>query len=343
MFLSERRFSRRTTPRIRPLAIRRPGNSPKRKTSWRTSKPAASRRKSSKPTRTLPMPARRLFARRPISGAAKRCCRPAPSRFRPSINLGRPTRSAEAKAQAMDAALTQLRAPMAVQEVKGNRRLSMPPAPWSIWSDGGLPSAVSRRRSGGASWMSWRPGETMAAGAPVVSLLPPENILVRFFVAETDLATVHREIVALHCAARLICPRQSHLCRRRPNIRRRSSTANRAGKSWSIHRSATGQRRGGAADGQPGRGASGQVEDAAMTGFVIDVHDLHKSFGSRKGRGLLLQVAAGEIALPAPLAAVDVHDQCCAPSTPEDGGGEPAWLMSPNWRALPRRRLLARP
>ena len=29
-----------------------------------------------------------------------------------------------------------------------------------------------------------RPGETMAAGAPVVSLLPPENIFVRFFVPE---------------------------------------------------------------------------------------------------------------------------------------------------------------
>ncbi|HUN47770.1 MAG TPA: HlyD family secretion protein, partial [Stellaceae bacterium] len=37
-----------------------------------------------------------------------------------------------------------------------------------------------------------RPGETMAVGAPVVSLLPPENILVRFFVPEAALATLHR-------------------------------------------------------------------------------------------------------------------------------------------------------
>ena len=36
-----------------------------------------------------------------------------------------------------------------------------------------------------------RPGETMAAGASVVSLLPPENILVRFFVPETALARLH--------------------------------------------------------------------------------------------------------------------------------------------------------
>jgi HlyD family secretion protein len=36
-----------------------------------------------------------------------------------------------------------------------------------------------------------RPGETINAGVPVVSLLPPQNILVRFFVPETELATIH--------------------------------------------------------------------------------------------------------------------------------------------------------
>ncbi|HME20317.1 MAG TPA: HlyD family efflux transporter periplasmic adaptor subunit [Acetobacteraceae bacterium] len=36
-----------------------------------------------------------------------------------------------------------------------------------------------------------RPGETINAGVPVVSLLPPQNILVRFFVPETALATLH--------------------------------------------------------------------------------------------------------------------------------------------------------
>lgn len=35
-----------------------------------------------------------------------------------------------------------------------------------------------------------RPGETVAAGNPVVSLLPPGNILVRFFVPESELALV---------------------------------------------------------------------------------------------------------------------------------------------------------
>jgi HlyD family secretion protein len=35
------------------------------------------------------------------------------------------------------------------------------------------------------------PGETLAAGAPVISLLPPQNIFVRFFIPEPDLALVH--------------------------------------------------------------------------------------------------------------------------------------------------------
>jgi HlyD family secretion protein len=45
-----------------------------------------------------------------------------------------------------------------------------------------------------------RPGETLQAGAPVASLLPPENIFIRFFVPELSLARVHiGETVALTC------------------------------------------------------------------------------------------------------------------------------------------------
>ena len=45
-----------------------------------------------------------------------------------------------------------------------------------------------------------QPGETMAAGAPVVSILPPENIFVRFFVPETALSGLHRgDPVSLSC------------------------------------------------------------------------------------------------------------------------------------------------
>jgi HlyD family secretion protein len=50
-----------------------------------------------------------------------------------------------------------------------------------------------------------QPGETLAAGAPVVSLLPPENILVRFFVPETELARLHPgDLVRVACDS---CPR----------------------------------------------------------------------------------------------------------------------------------------
>jgi HlyD family secretion protein len=44
------------------------------------------------------------------------------------------------------------------------------------------------------------PGEMVEAGAPIVELLPPGNILVRFFVPETALATIHRdEHLAITC------------------------------------------------------------------------------------------------------------------------------------------------
>jgi len=44
------------------------------------------------------------------------------------------------------------------------------------------------------------PGEMMQAGAPVVELLPPANVLVRFFIPEATLATIHRdERLAIAC------------------------------------------------------------------------------------------------------------------------------------------------
>ncbi len=45
-----------------------------------------------------------------------------------------------------------------------------------------------------------RPGETLATGAPVISLLPPANIYVRFFVPETALSSLRRgDQVGLSC------------------------------------------------------------------------------------------------------------------------------------------------
>ncbi len=46
----------------------------------------------------------------------------------------------------------------------------------------------------------FRPGETVPAGRPVVALLPPGNIKVRFFVPEADLPTIRLgEPVAIQC------------------------------------------------------------------------------------------------------------------------------------------------
>jgi len=45
-----------------------------------------------------------------------------------------------------------------------------------------------------------RPGEMLMAGAPVVELLPPENVFVRFFVPEPLLPSIHLgEHMAIHC------------------------------------------------------------------------------------------------------------------------------------------------
>jgi HlyD family secretion protein len=45
-----------------------------------------------------------------------------------------------------------------------------------------------------------RPGETIAAGTPVVSLLPPKNILVRFFVPEATFSALHTgQAVSIGC------------------------------------------------------------------------------------------------------------------------------------------------
>jgi HlyD family secretion protein len=48
----------------------------------------------------------------------------------------------------------------------------------------------------------YRPGEVVPAGRPVVSLLPPGNIKVRFFIPEPVLASIdYGDIVKVHCDA----------------------------------------------------------------------------------------------------------------------------------------------
>ena len=70
----------------------------------------------------------------------------------------------------------------------------------------------------------YRPGEMVPAGRPVVSLLPPGNIKIRFFVPETVLPKIALgEPVTVHCdGCKADVPAQGelHLAQRRSSRRR---------------------------------------------------------------------------------------------------------------------------
>jgi len=115
-------------------------------------------------------------------------------------------RSATARVAALEAALAQVRAPLGrTREIEAqqaavaaaNAALGM--AEWRLSQ-----RRVTAPTAARVADVLARPGETMAAGAPVVSLLPPGNIFVRFFVPESELATVHLgDEVAIVCDS---CP-----------------------------------------------------------------------------------------------------------------------------------------
>jgi HlyD family secretion protein len=111
-------------------------------------------------------------------------------------------RSAAAKVDVAEAALAQLHAPLGREwEIKAQgaavdaARAALEMATWRLDQ-----RRVTAPTGGRVADTFARPGETIAAGAPVVSLLPPANILVRFFIPEAALARVHKgDRVALHC------------------------------------------------------------------------------------------------------------------------------------------------
>ncbi|HUA54064.1 MAG TPA: HlyD family efflux transporter periplasmic adaptor subunit [Candidatus Sulfotelmatobacter sp.] len=115
-------------------------------------------------------------------------------------------RSSEAKVQQTAAALEQSRLPMGRDtEIKAQRaavdalRAALEMAEWRL-----AQRTVVAPAAGRIADVLARPGETIAAGTPVVSLLPPPNIFVRFFVPESALATLHRGApVSFTCDA---CP-----------------------------------------------------------------------------------------------------------------------------------------
>jgi HlyD family secretion protein len=111
-------------------------------------------------------------------------------------------RSANAKIQGLQAMVAQLRAPIGREnEIKAQRQLveslraAVGMAQWRIDQ-----RHVTAPSAGIIADVLARPGETIPAGGAVVSLLPPENIFVRFFVPEPRLAEIHGgDKVALKC------------------------------------------------------------------------------------------------------------------------------------------------
>ncbi len=102
-------------------------------------------------------------------------------------------RSAQAKVSAATAALATAQAPMgrpaaieAQASMVNSLRAALTQAEWRLSQ-----RSVVSPASGVVADVIARPGETLAAGAPVVSLLPPQNIFVRFFIPEPELIRVH--------------------------------------------------------------------------------------------------------------------------------------------------------
>ncbi len=111
-------------------------------------------------------------------------------------------RSAQAKVAAATATLATAQAPMGRgSEIEAQKAMvdslgaALKQAQWRLDQ-----RSVVAPEAGVVADVIAFPGETLAAGAPVVSLLPPENIFVRFFVPEPELAHVHvGDKVAFSC------------------------------------------------------------------------------------------------------------------------------------------------
>jgi HlyD family secretion protein len=111
-------------------------------------------------------------------------------------------RSAEAKVAGAMAALATAQAPMgrpteiaAQTSMVDALEAALKQAQWRLDQRSATSPAV-----GVIADVLARPGETLAAGAPVVSLLLPENIFVRFFIPERELSRAHvGEKVVFQC------------------------------------------------------------------------------------------------------------------------------------------------
>jgi HlyD family secretion protein len=103
-------------------------------------------------------------------------------------------RSAKAKYDAATAALAQAQRPMGrVDEIKAQSaavqadEAALAIADWHL-----AQRTVAAPVDGRVADVLAQPGEMIPAGTPVVSILPAQNIFVRFFIPEADLSRLHR-------------------------------------------------------------------------------------------------------------------------------------------------------
>ncbi len=222
-----RRCSRRTIPKIAPRATRRRASSNRR----RTNSPI-SRRRQADGNRAGRGQSRRCArharsAPRPISRAARTCCRAAPSPADRRPAPRRPIARPQATWRRCEAALAQARAPLG-RDARDRRRsgaavaaakAALGMAEWRL-----AQRSVTAPAAGRIADVLARPGETMAAGAPVVSLLPPRQYLralLRSGRRSRDHASRRQGRDRLRRLPARFDRRRSLSSRRRPNIRRR--------------------------------------------------------------------------------------------------------------------------
>ena len=111
-------------------------------------------------------------------------------------------RSAEAKVQGLQSTLDQMRNSFGREgEIKAQTAMvaaseaAIAQARWRLDQ-----RRVTAPAAGVIADVIVRAGETVNAGAPVVSLLPPENVFIRFFIPEPDLAKLHLgDVVGIFC------------------------------------------------------------------------------------------------------------------------------------------------
>ena len=236
-----RRQNRQGCAAVRPGRRRRSRRArSERRVNWRRPRnsspifrPAASRPKSNRRRPISPTPRRRATRRRPISRATQSLLKSGAPPRSSSIRSSADLRSGNAKVRGAGGDARPIaradgargRDQGAAGGGRGGARRRSP------WRAGGSTSAMSSRRSAASiADVLAQPGETLAAGAPVVSILPPENIFVRFFVPEPALvepSSGRRSRDLLRRLPGRSRRRPSRSSRRRRNSRRRSSTANR--------------------------------------------------------------------------------------------------------------------